>query len=53
MSYYCFNREKLLKNAKCKYNTGGKKEAAKYYIANKKVLRENTRNKYRNRKRKR
>ena len=48
MSYYWFNREKILKNAKDKYNKGGKKKTAKYYIANKEVLKENARNKYRN-----
>ena len=40
MSYYWFNREKLLKNAWDKYyNKGGKQKAAKYYAANQKVLR--------------
>ena len=48
-SYYWFNREKILKNAKDKYhNKGGKKKTAKYYIANKEVLREDARNKYKN-----
>ena len=41
MSYYWFNREKLLKSAWDKYyNKGGKQKAAKYYAANKNVLRE-------------
>ena len=49
MSYYWFNKEKLLKNAWNKYhNKGGKQKAAKYYPANQEVLREDTRNKYRN-----
>ena len=35
MSYYWFNREKLLKDAWNKYhNKGGKGKAAKYYAAN-------------------
>ena len=49
MSYYWFNRKKLLKNAWDKYhNKGGKQKAAKYYAANQEVLREDARNKYRN-----
>ena len=49
MSYYWFNREKLLKNAWDKYhNKEGKQKAAKYYAANQEVLREDARNKYRN-----
>ena len=49
MSYYRFNREKLLKNAWDKYhNKGGKQKAAKHYAANQKLLRENARNTYRN-----
>ena len=40
MSYYWFNREKMLKDARNKYNNrGGKEEAAKYYDANKEILR--------------
>ena len=35
MSYYQFNRQALLEKAKDKYyNTGGKEEAAKYYLKN-------------------
>ena len=46
-SYYWFNIEKILKNAKDQYhNKGGKKKTAKYYIANKEVLREDAKNKY-------
>ena len=49
MSYYWFNREQILKNAWDKYhNKGGKEKAAKYYAANKDVLREYGRNKYKN-----
>ena len=46
MSYYWFNREKLLKMGwdKC-HNKGG---AAKCYAANQKVLRKYARKKYRN-----
>ena len=41
MSYYCFNREKLLKNVWDKYHyKGGKQKAAKYYAVNQEVLRE-------------
>ena len=48
MSYYWFNREKLLKDVWNKYhNKGGKGKAAKYYAANQEGLRENARNKYR------
>ena len=49
MSYYWFNRGKLLKNAWNKYhNKGGKQRAAKYYATNQEVLREDARNKFRN-----
>ena len=49
MSYYWFNRSKILKNTLNKYhNKGGKEKAAKYYVANKEVLRKDARNKYRN-----
>ena len=51
MNYYWFNRvnrEKLLKNEGDKYhNKGGKKRPAKYYAANKEILKEDARNKYR------
>ena len=41
MSYYWFNREKILKNAWDKYlNKGGKQKAAKYYADNQKASRE-------------
>ena len=49
MSYYWFNREKILKNEWDKYhNKGRNKKAAKYYAANKEVLKEDARNKYKN-----
>ena len=49
MSYYWFNRRKLLKNAWNKYhNKGGKQRTAKYYATNQEVLREDARNKFRN-----
>ena len=49
MSYYWFNRKKLLKNAWDKYhNKGGKQKAAKYCAAKQEILREDARNKYRN-----
>ena len=49
MSYYWFNREKLLKNTWDKYhNKEGKQKAAKYYSANQEVLKGDARNKYRN-----
>ena len=49
MSYYWFNREKLLKNAWDKYhNKRGKQKDAKYYVANLEVSREDARNKHRN-----
>ena len=49
MSYYWFNKQKILKNAWDKYhNKGDKEKAAKYYGTNKEILREDARNKYRN-----
>ena len=49
MSYYWFNREKLLKNAWDKYyNKGGKEKAADYYRKNAYLIRFKARNKYRN-----
>ena len=47
MSYYCFNREKILKNALDKYhNKGGKEKADEYYMQKREVLIEDARNKY-------
>ena len=49
MSFFRFNKQELLKKAKEKYdNNGGKEKAAKYYKDNKDVLKENARNKYKN-----
>ena len=48
MSYYWFNREKILKKQEIKTIIKEVKKVAKYYIANKEVLREDARNKYRN-----
>ena len=49
MSYYWFHRDKILKNARDKYNNkGGKKKVAKYYKDNMEVLREDAKNKFRN-----
>ena len=42
-------KKKLLQKAKNRYhNCSGKERAAKYYIDNKEVLKENANNKYRN-----
>ena len=49
MSYYWFNRKEILQKAEDKYhNCGGKERASECYIANKVVLKEKERNKYRN-----
>ena len=40
MSYYWFNRQELLQKAKAKYDNRGKEKAAKYYQANKEVIKE-------------
>ena len=49
MSYYWFNREKLLKNAWNKYhNKGGKQKTAEYYKKNADVIRFEVKNKYKN-----
>ena len=48
MSYYWFNRQKLLQKAKDRYhNCGGKEKAAEYYIDSKEALKEKANNKYR------
>ena len=48
MSYYCFNREELLKKANEKYhNKGSKEKAAKYYKDNKETIKK-ARNKCKN-----
>ena len=46
MSYYWFNRQELLQKTKEKYDNGGKEKAAKYYQANKDIIKEKERNKY-------
>ena len=49
MSYYWFNREKLLKNACDEYhNKGGKQKATEYYRKNEDFIKLEARNKYRN-----
>ena len=49
MSYYWFNKQELLKQAKEKYhNNGGKEKAAKYYLDNKDVLKEKAKDVHRN-----
>ena len=49
MSYYWFNREKLLKNAWNKYhNKSGKQKTAEYYKKNADVIKFEVKNKYKN-----
>ena len=49
MSYYWFNRQKLLQKAKDKYhNREGKEKAVEYYLANKEAIKEKGNNKYKN-----
>ena len=49
MSYYWFNKEKLLKNAWNKYHhKGGKRKATKYYKKNADMIKFEARNKYKN-----
>ena len=48
MSYYWFNRRKLLQKAKEKYDNGGKEKAAKYYQDNKDVIKEKANSTYKN-----
>ena len=49
MSYYWFNRKKLLKNASNKYhNEGGKQKTAKYYKKNSDVIKSEAKNKCKN-----
>ena len=44
MNFYWFNRQELLEKAKERHHNGrGKEEAAKYYVANKDVLKEKNR----------
>ena len=49
MSYYWFNKQKLLQKAWDRYhNCGGKEKAVKYYADNKEVLKEKANNRHRN-----
>ena len=49
VSLYRFNRQELLQKVKDRYhNGGGKKESTEYYIANKDVLKEKAKKKYKN-----
>ena len=48
MSYYWFNRQKLLQKAKEKYDNGGKEKAGKFYGDNKDVIKEKSNDKYKN-----
>ena len=45
MSYYQFNRQEILQKAKEKYF---KEKAAKYYLKNKKAIKEKSRQRYKN-----
>ena len=46
MSHYWFNRQELLQKAKTKHDNGGKEKDAKYYQANKDVIKEKVNSKY-------
>ena len=49
MSYYWFNRKKLLKKANEKYhNKGGKQKTSEYYRKNKEAIKGKARSKYKN-----
>ena len=49
MSLYRFNRQEFLQKVKDRYhNGGGKKESTECYIANKDVLKEKAKKKYKN-----
>ena len=45
MSYYWFNRQEILQKAKERYS---KEKAAEYYLQNKEVIKEKTKNQYKN-----
>ena len=45
MSYYWCNRQEILKKAKERYS---KEKAAEYYLQNKEVIKEKSRNRYKN-----
>ena len=48
ISYHWFNRQELLQKAKKKYGNGGKEKDAKYYQANKDVIKEKSNSNYNN-----
>ena len=50
MSYYWFNRQEILQKAKERYS---KEKAAEYYLQNKEVMKEKSKNQYKNLSRKR
>ena len=50
MSYYQFNRQEILQKAKERYS---KEKAAEYYLQNKEVMKEKSKNQYKNLSRKR
>ena len=45
MSYYWCNRQEILRKAKERYS---KEKAAEYYLQNKEVIKEKSRNRYKN-----
>ena len=45
MSYYWFNRQEILQNVKERYS---KEKAAEYYAQNKEVIKEKSRQRYKN-----
>ena len=45
MSYYWFNRQEILQKAKDRYS---KEKTAEYYVQNKEVMKEKSRNRYKN-----
>ena len=50
MSYYWLNRKEILQKAKERYS---KEKAAEYYLQNKEVMKEKSKNQYKNLSRKR
>ena len=50
ISYYWFNRQEILQKAKERYS---KEKAAEYYLQNKEVMKEKSKNQYKNLSRKR
>ena len=50
MSHYWFNRKEILQKAKERYS---KEKAAEYYLQNKEVMKEKSKNQYKNLSRKR